>query len=523
DGEKPLDSKHKRPPCPQQDFYLGHDVVSTSNASEDCLHLNIWAPPSNCTTGKELGPCDKRPVLFFLYGTAFQNGGNSFELYDGRYLAALGNLVVVVPNYRVGALGFLTGPWKKGIPGNAGLLDQQLAFEWTLANIVSFGGDMSRLVLAGHDAGASSLGYHLFYGNTAFWTQNATRFILQSGGPYHRYESQGIEGARRLAESLHCPSDLSTNKAIACLQDADVSAVARNPLALNFGPVFTKELLTMPKTQNGQGRSLTKRLVQESEFLLGRAASEGVYTWFVAQQRSASGDVRRLAARLLGDEVLERWQTATGITLDADSPVTTYQQAVGDVLDACPMSELAEQLQAWQNRVYVYVLGYKPSYSRWKDQNETVHFEDVELVFGVPLKHGGVLHRRGQKVVPDHDGPLGHLRAQGRSSWFNRSILTLPTTLVALGAGGRHMRGQAKWSLYDSAHPKIMKLGPKEVGEQSDTKAQECAIVLSGPSTTPSGHHGTAPHGGATRASTTFRGYVVAVAALVCANIALRA
>ncbi|KAL1437993.1 hypothetical protein MTO96_048450 [Rhipicephalus appendiculatus] len=502
DGEKPLDSKHKRPPCPQQDFYLGHDVVSTSNGSEDCLHLNIWAPPSNCTTGKELGPCDKRPVLFFLYGTAFQNGGNSFELYDGRYLAALGNLVVVVPNYRVGALGFLTGPWKKGIPGNAGLLDQQLAFEWTLANIVSFGGDLSRLVLAGHDAGASSLGYHLFYGNTAFWTQNATRFILQSGGPYHRYESQGIEGARRLAESLHCPSDLSTNKAIACLQDADVSAVARNPLALNFGPVFTKELLTMPKTQNGQGRSLTKgRLVQESEFLLGRAASEGVYTWFVAQQRSASGDVRRLAARLLGDEVLERWQTATGITLDADSPVTTYQQAVGDVLDACPMSELAEQLQAWQNRVYVYVLGYKPSYSRWKDQNETVHFEDVELVFGVPLKHG--------------------VSSTDEDKRWSRTMMDLWATFAHKGRAPHE--GQAKWSLYDSAHPKIMKLGPKEVGEQSDTKAQECAIVLSGPSTTPSGHHGTAPHGGATRASATFRGYVVAVAALVCANIALRA
>ncbi|KAL3191760.1 hypothetical protein MRX96_059496 [Rhipicephalus microplus] len=212
-GQKPLDSNHKRPPCPQHDFYLGRDVVSTSNASEDCLHLNIWAPPSNCTTGIEPGPCDRWPVLFFLYGAAFQNGGNSFDLYDGRYLAALGNLVVVVPNYRVGALGFLCGPTQKGIPGNAGLQDQRLAFEWTLANIVSFGGDTSQMVLAGHDAGASSLGYHLFYGDVAFWTRNVTRFILQSGGPYHRYESQGMEGARRLAESLHCsPSNLSTGQ-----------------------------------------------------------------------------------------------------------------------------------------------------------------------------------------------------------------------------------------------------------------------------------------------------------------------
>ncbi|XP_075731207.1 cholinesterase 2-like isoform X2 [Rhipicephalus microplus] len=264
------------------------------------------------------------------------------QLYDGRYLAALGNLVVVVPNYRVGALGFLCGPTQKGIPGNAGLQDQRLAFEWTLANIVSFGGDTSQMVLAGHDAGASSLGYHLFYGDVAFWTRNVTRFILQSGGPYHRYESQGMEGARRLAESLHCsPSNLSTDRAVSCLQDADVGAVARNPLALNFGPVFNRAPLSMPiEAHNGQAVSGTKRRhVEGSEFLLGRAASEGVYTWYVAQHRSASGDLRRLAARLLGDEVLERWQTATGITLDADSPVAVYQQAVGDVLEGATCGE----------------------------------------------------------------------------------------------------------------------------------------------------------------------------------------
>ncbi|KAL1462089.1 hypothetical protein MTO96_027292 [Rhipicephalus appendiculatus] len=258
DGINPLDSNDKRPPCPQQDFYLGRDVVSASNASEDCLHLNIWAPPWNCTTGKELGFCGRRPVLFFLYGAAFQNGGNSFELYDGRYLAALGNLVVVVPNYRVGALGFLSGPTKDGIPGNAGLLDQRLAFEWTLANIVSFGGDTSQLVLAGHDAGASSLGYHLFYGDSEFWTRNVTRFILQSGGPYHRYAGQGVEGASLLAESLHCPSNLSADNAVTCLQNADVSAVARNPLALNFAPVFNRAPLSMAQAQNAQGRSLPK-------------------------------------------------------------------------------------------------------------------------------------------------------------------------------------------------------------------------------------------------------------------------
>ncbi|XP_072141699.1 acetylcholinesterase-like isoform X2 [Dermacentor andersoni] len=281
-----------------------------------------------------MGGCGKRAVLFFLYGAAFQNGGNSFELYDGRYLSALGDLVVVVPNYRVGALGFLSGPWENRLPGNAGLHDQRLALEWTLANIGPFGGDTSLVVLAGHDAGAASLGYHLFNGDTAFWTRNATRFILQSGGPYHRYKGEGIEGARRLAESLRCPSDLSSDDAVTCLQRADVNAVARDPMALSFAPVFSRAPLSMPEARNAQGRSLAnKGRIEGMEFLLGRAASEGVYPWFVAQHRSASSDVRRLAVRLLGEDVLERWQTATGVVLDAKSSAAVYRDAVGDVLE----------------------------------------------------------------------------------------------------------------------------------------------------------------------------------------------
>ncbi|XP_037556140.1 acetylcholinesterase-1-like [Dermacentor silvarum] len=74
-----LDSMVKGPPCPQQDFYLGQHRVSTSNASEDCLHLNIWSPAQNCSPEHESGSCEAKTVLFFLYGAAFQNGGNSFE------------------------------------------------------------------------------------------------------------------------------------------------------------------------------------------------------------------------------------------------------------------------------------------------------------------------------------------------------------------------------------------------------------------------------------------------------------
>ncbi|KAL3222144.1 hypothetical protein MRX96_050073 [Rhipicephalus microplus] len=173
--------------CPQQDFYLGRQRVDVSNGSEDCLHLNIWSPALDCATEGQ-GPLRSEDCSVLLVRCGFPERRQQFRgecripLYDGRYLSALGDLVVVVPNYRVGAMGFLSGPSPNTLPGNVGLHDQRLALSWTLANIELFGGNASRLVLAGHDAGATSLGYHLLNGDSGFWTRNVARFILQSGG-----------------------------------------------------------------------------------------------------------------------------------------------------------------------------------------------------------------------------------------------------------------------------------------------------------------------------------------------------
>ena len=45
--------------------------------------------------------------------------------------------------------------------GNLGLLDQYLVMLWVRENIIYFGGDPSRITLAGHDAGAAAAVLHL--------------------------------------------------------------------------------------------------------------------------------------------------------------------------------------------------------------------------------------------------------------------------------------------------------------------------------------------------------------------------
>ena len=99
--------------------------------------------------------------MVFIHGGAFLYGAGSLPIYDGSYLAASGDVVVVTLNYRLGALGFLAVP-ELGLTGNYGILDQRLALRWVAENIASFGGDPRQVTIFGESAGAMSVGLHLF-------------------------------------------------------------------------------------------------------------------------------------------------------------------------------------------------------------------------------------------------------------------------------------------------------------------------------------------------------------------------
>ncbi|XP_077494616.1 acetylcholinesterase-1-like [Amblyomma americanum] len=96
-----FEAREPKPGCVQMASREGQqEVEQKQGTSEDCLHLNVWTP---CTAISEPG-C-RRTVLVFLASREFQTGGNN--AYDGRWLAGLGQIVVVAPNFRLGAFGFL--------------------------------------------------------------------------------------------------------------------------------------------------------------------------------------------------------------------------------------------------------------------------------------------------------------------------------------------------------------------------------------------------------------------------------
>lgn len=207
------------PACPQT---IDPPFGPTTGTSEDCLTLNVWRP-----TGARGGA--SLPVLVWIYGGSFTNGGTSVSTYDGGYIAANQDVLVVTLNYRVGALGFLAGI--DGLTGNYGLLDQQLAMRWVQENIPAFGGDPAKVTIFGESAGAMSVGLHALSIPSSAGLFRAT--LMESnplGIPYKSLAQATPVGAAFAAE-VGC-----TGKGLDCLRavpaDQIVAAQRTTQLAL---------------------------------------------------------------------------------------------------------------------------------------------------------------------------------------------------------------------------------------------------------------------------------------------------
>ena len=131
-----------------------HLPPDEGDQSEDCLHLNVWTP-SPMRKGHQ-----KRPVLFYIHGGAYNSGTVNAALYDGTRLCQRGNVVVVTVNHRLNAFGYLYLAGVSDDPvyrdsGNVGQLDLVLAMQWVRDNIAEFGGDPSRVTIWGQSGGGA--------------------------------------------------------------------------------------------------------------------------------------------------------------------------------------------------------------------------------------------------------------------------------------------------------------------------------------------------------------------------------
>ncbi len=108
------------------------------------------------------------PVLVWIHGGGYFAGSPASVWYDGRNFNR-DDVVTVSISYRLGFDGF---GWIEDAPSNRGVRDWLLALEWVQQNIAVFGGDPSRVTIAGQSAGGGAVltllgmekAQHLFHG-----------------------------------------------------------------------------------------------------------------------------------------------------------------------------------------------------------------------------------------------------------------------------------------------------------------------------------------------------------------------
>ena len=277
------------PRCMQRALY-GDMVFRSDGMSEDCLYLNVWAPPAQAHA--------KLPVLVYFYGGGFVAGDGSEPRYDGAAMASKG-IVAVTVNYRLGVFGFFALPAlaaesPQHAAGNYGLLDQVAALRWVRANIARFGGDPAQVTIAGESAGsiavnalmASPLSRHLF-----------ARAIGESGALIAPIAPLTLAQMEAQGEAFAAKAGAPTLAALRAMPAATLLAATQGQgyadASTDLDGLFLREPPAATFARGAQARV---------PVLLGSNSQEGSYTQILGDNAPSPAHYRAALEKLFGTQ-----------------------------------------------------------------------------------------------------------------------------------------------------------------------------------------------------------------------------
>ncbi|XP_077516555.1 acetylcholinesterase-1-like [Amblyomma americanum] len=382
------------PSCLQPEPTRDHPMFSAASQSENCLYLNMWVP----LCGDRSSECTRKTVVVYFHGGNLLRGSNSMPIYDGAVLSAMGQVIVAVPNYRLGVFGFLSRK-VKGTRSNVGLLDQVHALDWVFNNSEAFGGRREDLVVFGHDWGAYTAS--LFLISPALKRFHVTKAILGSGSPilaprFTRNDSQW-EG---FLKSLGCGQHFF-DSTLSCLQKARaeklLAAQSRFPGSVGVYhphpmlPRLPDQFLRLEHNLSGV------------QLLLTSTSLEGLGVFY--EISSKIGHTDTLSPEELLAKVGVQFRNGTSYTpygfkgevhdryeippSSAEYGTAFAVSFLGDVLFNCPTTLFARRMCQLGADAFHFVIGQKPRF--WNPtasfQSRASHLDDVYFVFGVPVSH----------------------------------------------------------------------------------------------------------------------------------------
>jgi para-nitrobenzyl esterase len=346
---------------------------------EDCLYLNVWAPENPASP--------KLPVMVWIHGGGFVNGGASPAVYDGRHFAKRG-VVLVSFNHRLGRFGFFAHPAlskedPKGPLGNYGYLDQIAALKWVRRNVAAFGGDPGNVTLFGESAGGGSV-------NTLMVSPLAKglfhKAIVQSGGG----RAGGIMTPRSLKEAEAVGVAFARLVGVAGEDAAALAALRRLPAG---DLVRGLNLMSMGQQRDTHaGPMVDGKVVVEEPETAFRAGRQARIPYLVGANDREFGFMPLPPAAV--DGMIARFGSARDEVVAAYDPGKTGDMGevgIGVMSDGAmvePARLLGRLTSAAGQPTYVYRFSYVASSIR-KDVKGALHATEIPFVFEtVRAKYG---------------------------------------------------------------------------------------------------------------------------------------
>ncbi|VDM07242.1 unnamed protein product [Wuchereria bancrofti] len=491
-AEPPVGDNRFRPPIAKQPWkdiinvtipspacYQGRDTYNETfwgsemwNANtpvqEDCLRLNIWTPADahNLTT------------MVWLFGGGYYSGSPSLILYDGKAMAVTSNVVVVNINYRLGPFGYLYLD-HDDVPGNMGMLDQQLAFRWIHDNIISFGGNPSRVTLFGESAGAASIVAHLIApGSRGLFK----RGILQSGSLDNKWSldspQRAMQKSLALARHHGCQMKKITDT-IKCLKSMPAAK-------LIDGMWNDLEFLEFPFAIVSKDRNFFKeydayKALRNSnhnldvDLMIGINHDEGNYwnIYFLPQYFDKPEQ-----PLLNQDDFLDCINTAFKVQpkLVRQAAAFTYRdrhckntaqknefyaeqinQMVGDYFFTCDSIWFAEHMKKGSGKIYVYYFDQRSTANPWPEWAGVMHGYEIEFVFGVPLYNRTARYTDQERI-------------------FSKKVLQYWTNFANYGRPDLEGQNHIRWPEYRETEKWMYLRSDTQNGSIERRKQEECEL-----------------------------------------------
>jgi para-nitrobenzyl esterase len=320
--------------------YFGEEATS-----EDCLYLNVWAPPGSKATAK-------LPVIVFIYGGGGTIGSAGSGMYDGEDMAKK-SVVFVTMGYRVGILGWMAHPEltkeQSGHSGNYGYLDQNAALKWIHNNIALFGGDPGRVTITGQSAGAGSvsaqmhspLSKGLF--QAAMMSSTCSIAAPGAGASLAQAEQTGLEIQKRMgAADLEHMRYVAADKIIAMQSENQVGYNITN--GVRTGPIVDGYFTTKSKEDMAKSHEMSDVPVI-ANFNSGESSSP-------LQNAKTVAEYRQIAAQMYGNDA-DAFLKLYPVTSDSD--IRAIASKVARESGIANASRNCGVLQAEYNTSKVYI------------------------------------------------------------------------------------------------------------------------------------------------------------------------